>query len=136
MTRTVYVAGRGHVKTTAEALERFEAKLDAHLGKEVPASAGTSTPTPVDAALERLARNLGDDTWTLPACCVINRGMDDEGMFATGFTVDGVYFPLKLAFELNIVALDGRIDYYRLGPILHALKGGSPFTQPARRPRL
>jgi hypothetical protein len=114
-------------------------KLDKHM-KEVGSNAPSTTPTPpkspVDSALQNLARNLGDGSWTLPAFATINRTMDDEGEIATGFTAEGFYFPLKLAFDLNIVALDGRVDYYRLGPILHALKGGSPLTQPARRPRL
>jgi hypothetical protein len=117
-------------------------KLEAHMkGEEVAAQAVTSTTplppkSPVEEALQFLARELGSGNWTLPAFATINRTMDDEGEIATGFTVEGFFFPLKLAYDLNIVALDGRVDVYRLGPILHTLKGGSPLTQPARRPQL
>jgi hypothetical protein len=120
-------------------LARVEEKLDAYIeGKGAAAAAPNPTPSrsPLDEALQNLARNLGDGSWTLPAICTINRTMDDEGEIATGFTVEGFFFPLKLAYDLNIVALDGRVDVYRLGPILHTLKGGSPLTQPARRPQL
>jgi hypothetical protein len=120
-------------------LARVEEKLDAYIeGKGAAAAAPNPTPSrsPLDEALQNLARNLGDGSWTLPAICTINRTMDDEGEIATGFTVEGSYFDLKLAYDLNIVALDGRVDVYRLGPILHTLKGGGPLTQPARRPRL
>jgi hypothetical protein len=120
-------------------LARVEEKLDAYIEWKgaAPAAPNPTPPrSPEEEALQNLARNLGDGSWTLPAICTINRTIDDEGELATGFTVDGVYFPLKLAYDLNIVALDGRVDFYRLGPILHTLKGGSPLTQPARRPRL
>jgi hypothetical protein len=123
-----------------ERLRDMERKLDTFHRGGVAQAAPTTTPlpsrSPEEEALQNLARNLGDGSWTLPAICTINRTVDDEGELATGFTVDGVYFPLKLAFDLNIVALDGRVDVYKLGPILHTLKGGSPLTQPARRPRL
>jgi hypothetical protein len=121
-------------------LASIEAKLDSHLKGAAKAAPNAPTPlppkSPVEAALERLAQNLGDDTWSLPACCTINRTMGEEQMLATGFTVDGVFFPLKLAYEIGIMALDGRIDYYRLGPLIHELKGRDPRAQPARRPRL
>jgi hypothetical protein len=125
-----------------ERLRDMERKLDTfHRGGVAKAASSTPLPqtpsrSPEEEALQNLARNLGDGSWTLPAFATINRAMDDEGEIATGFTVEGFFFPLKLAYDLNIVALDGRVDVYRLGPILHTLKGGSPLTQPARRPRL
>jgi hypothetical protein len=118
-----------------ERLRDMERKLDT-FHREGAAAQAAPTTTPFDGPLLHLARELGSGNWTLPAFATINRTMDDEGEIARGFTVEGFYFPLKLAYDLNIVALDGRVDVYRLGPILHTLKGGSPLTQPARRPRL
>jgi hypothetical protein len=123
-------------------LALIEAKLDDHLrqGQEAAPAASPATPTPpkspTDEALELLARNLGDDTWFLPTCCAISRDMDDEGMYATGFTVEDVFFPLRLAYEIGVMSLSGAINYNLLGPLIHDLKGRDPRSRPALRPEL
>ena len=88
------------------------------------AKAPPPTPTPLDAAIDRLARRLGSDEVFLPGACVIERRLEGDDEVAIGFTVQHLHFTIREAFDLGVLTLDGRLNRSRLTTLLDATRPG------------
>jgi hypothetical protein len=114
-----------------------DAKLDKHLAGEGVAKAAPTPPSdPLDAALDRLSRKLADGSWSLHPAVSIECRMDADCDRVEALVYDGIRLELKQAFELGLVALDGRVDHLKLQAIAHRFHGRDPRMTPARRLRL
>jgi hypothetical protein len=114
-----------------EALDRvalMERKLDAVILNGGAQPGGTQAPpppaTPLDATIDRLARRLGSDEALLPGACVIERRLEGDDEVAIGFTVQHLHFTIREAFDLGVLALDGRLNRSRLTTLLNATRPG------------
>jgi hypothetical protein len=109
-----------------ERLAAMERKLDGVIlnGGAQPGGAKAPPPTPLDAAIAHLARRLGSDETLLPGACVIERRLEGDDEVAIGFTVQHLHFTIREAFDLGVLALDGRLNRSRLTTLLNATRPG------------
>jgi hypothetical protein len=116
------------IRQRLEAMDRIaamERTLDTAIMEMEVASAPSPTPaTPLDAAIDRLARRLGSDEVFLPGACVIERRLEGDDEVAIGFTVQHLHFTIEEAVRLGVLALDGRLNRSRLGTLLNATRPG------------
>jgi hypothetical protein len=112
--------------------------------KEAASAASTSTtplpPKPpinasLDPALDHLSLMLGSGEWSLHPSISIERRMFEDGDRAVALTYAGLRMTIREAWDLNLLAADGRFDHLKAQAISHAVLGRDPRTIPARRLR-